>query len=179
MTKERLESFLPPEIGPGREIAAESLRRTRKVLAARSFYLAIAMFMTTMVLVFLPETKDSLVADLRKAGKPGAIVTYAAATVFWVLFLLKCRQAAATGIPPKKGLRARNAWGLGTLLVWLVTWELARAFTGTALSAGIGAIVGVAGIWLGEKLRQVETADEIRWRSTTQRILDDSDQDNG
>lgn len=179
MTEERLESFLPPELGPGREVAAESLRRTRKVLAARSFYLALAMFLTTLVLAFLPDTRDSLVAGLRKAGKPGAIVTYAAAAVFWALFLLKCKQAAATGIPPKKGPRARNAWGFGTLLVWLVTWELARAFTGTAISAGIAAIVSLSGIWIGEKLRQVETADEIRWRSTTRRIFDDRDQDNG
>ena len=73
-------------------------------------------------------------------------------------------------------MRPRQAWGFGGFLVWLVALELVWTLRGSQRAGMfLGGLAGIAAIWVGEKLHQIETADDIRFRSVTQRIFVDQD----
>lgn len=175
MSEEVNLQILPPGLnGPPEDLGLRSLRRTQRILGARSLYLAMAIFLTTLVLAFLPVTHNGIIALMRWAGARGALLCFLAACVFWSLFLKKCRELKATGLPPRRGLRPREAWGFGGFLVGLVAVELFWTLTGSRQSAlFLGCLAGAAAIWTGEKLHQIESADEIRFRSVTRKIFDD------
>jgi hypothetical protein len=181
MNRENDMPKLPAALGPAPWVARESLARTQQLIAARHTSSAWALAFTIFVLVAAPGRVDSFVAEVRSLGLPFAGVLLAGALVCWAWHLRVCWRLKSTGLGPSPGLRPRAMWSLGGFLVGLAVDEFLRASLQVSWPGILPGACAMAALFVGERLRQVVTADEIKV-ITVQTLLDadrDLDQPSG
>lgn len=155
--------LLPADLGPGRDLAMDTLRRTQGAMRQRGRALGVALVLTALSLVCLPEGKG-FVQGLRQGGIPLAAAFLAVAGFFWWRYLGSCRRMAGTGLAPARSHKARLAWAFGGFFVGVAVGELLCIAFGlrSTISNLTGIIVGSAAIWAGEKLGELAEAAQVR-----------------
>jgi hypothetical protein len=161
MIEEKLEPLLPPELGPQRHVAAESLRRVQKLLGEKSRYLGTAMAFTALSLMSVPAPAHSLMEALRKGGQPLSIAFFVAGLVVWLYFLRACARLKGSGLGPAKGMGPRTAWSSGGFVIAVALLALVDPYLPDAVNVPILMGMSFLSIYLGERLNQVVTADKI------------------
>jgi hypothetical protein len=156
--------LLPADLGPGRDLAMDALRRTQGAMRQRGRALGVALVLTTLSLVCLPEGKG-LVEGLRKGGIPLAALFLAVSAYYWWRYLGACKRLSGTGLGPAKSLKARLAWMFGGWFVGVAIGELAfSVFQFRFMNSSIvGWLVAGIALWAGNRVG--ELSDEVQVRT--------------
>ena len=155
--------LLPSDLGPGRDLAMDALRRTQGAMRQRGRALGVALVLTALSLVCLPEGRG-FVAGLRKGGIPLAALLLAASSYYWWRYLGACKRLSGTGLGPAKSFKARMAWGFGGWFVGLVIGELAfSVFQPRFLQSHIvGWLVACIALWAGNRVGELSDEAQVR-----------------
>lgn len=155
--------LLPPDLGPGRDVALEALRRTQGAMRQRGRALGLGLVLTALALVCLPDGKG-LVEGLRMGGVPLAAALLAVAGYYWWRYLGACKRLAGTGMAPARSLKARLAWAFCGWFVGVAVGELACAAFGlrSTLPLFTGTAVGFGALWAGGKIGELSEAAQAR-----------------
>jgi hypothetical protein len=137
---------LPPLEAPA-SLEAQSLERTRRLLGRKNFWLGFALIFSFAPLILKPWWLDDVVMLIGLGG--------------WAPFLMACRELSATGLETPRGWVPRTLWyfvssAVGWTAGYLIQpqppfrwpWMMSIATMGLAM-------------WLGEKLHQIQTGDEL------------------
>jgi hypothetical protein len=137
---------LPPLEAPA-SLEAQSLQRTRRLLGRKNFWLGFALILSIAPLILKPWWLADLVMLIGLGG--------------WAPFLMACRELSATGLETPRGWAPRSLWYFVSSLVgftagyliqpqplFRVPWMMSIATMGLAM-------------WLGEKLHQIQTGEEL------------------
>lgn len=156
--------LLPADLGPGRNLAMDALRRTQGAMRQRGRALGVALVLTALSLVCLPEGRG-LVQALREGGIPLAAALLAAAAYYWWRYLGACKRLSGTGLGPAKSLKARLAWMFGGLFVGVAIGELAFSVFQIRFlnSFSVGWLVAGIALWAGNRVG--ELSDEVEFRT--------------
>jgi hypothetical protein len=155
--------LLPADLGPGRDLAMDALRRTQGAMRRRGRSLGLALVCVVLVFACLPEGQG-LVAGLRKGGIPLAGILLAAAAWFFGQFVQVSRQLGGTGLAPQRSHAARAAWAFGGWLAGLALGEIVCAAIGWPANRSMifgGAMSGLL-LWIGEKLGELAEPTAVR-----------------
>jgi hypothetical protein len=156
--------LLPADLGPGRDLAMNTLRRTQGAMRQRGRSLGLALVLTMTVLVCLPDGQG-FVSELRRdGGLPLAAVALATAGYFWWRYFAACKRLAGTGLAPARSHKTHNAWGFAGWIVGLAAGELLCAVfkLPSMLSFLIASIVGFGALWVGKQLGELAEAAQVR-----------------
>ncbi len=139
-------SFPPVDLPPGLE--AQSLERTRRLLARKNFRLGVA-----LVFSFLPLAFGSpWLADL------GLLIGFAG----WAGFIFVCKQLSATGLDAPRRWIVRILWGLVGMLVGLAAGHQVEHQTGWQAARYLLPLVCYSSsLWIGERLRQIAAPETL------------------
>ena len=139
------------DLPPGLE--AQSLERTRRLLARKNFWLGFA-----LVFSFLPLTFGfPLLADL------GILIGLGG----WAAFLFVCKQLSATGLEAPRGWIIRILWACIGVLVGIAAGRQVEQQTGWhAARYFLPLVCYSSSLWIGQKLRQIATPEALT-RPTT------------
>lgn len=155
--------LLPADLGPGRDLAMNTLRRTQGAMRQRGRALGVALVCVVLVFACLPEGQG-FVAGLRKGAIPLAGILLAVAAWFFWRFVEVSRQLGGTGLVPQRSYAARLAWFLGGQLAGLALGEmLCAAFDWPSnRSLIVAAAMGGLLLWIGEKLGELAEPTAVR-----------------
>jgi len=164
MPEELMGRILPEGVGPRPELERVALREIRHAFRARTVAAVLAVFGAAMALVCLPDSAAMVLGAMRKGGAWVAagfcLLSLGAAFVF----LRRCEDLRALGLPRARGLRAYWAWQLGGGVIAFAVEATVFAFAGwTIRSVGLGLLLGMLiATWLGHRLNQIPAGDEVR-----------------
>ena len=141
---------LPPLEAPA-SLEAQSLERTRRLLGRKNFWLGFAVIFSVAPLVLKPWW----LADAAVLIGLGA----------WVPLWITCRELKATGLETPRGWLPRLFWSLvGFQLGWTAGYLIHQQAGGRW--EWLWVVGSSLALWIGEKLNQIQTGEEIN-RPTT------------
>ncbi len=160
------ESPALPGVSPAGAVEMAALARTRSLLGRKAWMLGLG-----LALAMLPLTFGSIGGEgprfLLLGPKPW--LATGAAVLGWVLlggFLWTCRRLSALSLEPQPSWRTRTLWGLASYAALLAAGLVAEAWLGIApgksgLVTGAALLGAIFSVWLGERLRQVPTVEQL------------------
>lgn len=155
--------LLPADLGPGRDLAMNTLRRTQAAIRQRGRSLGLSLVCVVLVFACLPEG-NGFVAGLRKGGLPLAGILLAVAAWFFWRFVQVSWQLGGTGLAPQRSHAARAAWTFGGWLAGLALGEFLCPAFGWPPSRSMlfGAAMSGLLLWMGEKLGELAEPAAVR-----------------
>lgn len=142
---------LPEVDAPSASLEIRSLERTRRLLGQKNFWLAFALIFTFAPLMLKPLWLADCGVAIGLAG--------------WAPFLVACKRLMATGLQAPRRWAPRVLWGVVGWLIGSAVGYLIQLQTGHRDYLLSPVTFGIA-LWIGEKLHQIPTVDEIN-RPTT------------
>jgi hypothetical protein len=167
MPEDLMGRILPEGTGPRPELERVVLREMRRAFRERTVAAVVAVFGAAMALVCLPDSASMLIEALRKGGAWVAAGFCAVSLVAVGVFLRRCAVLRGLGLPRARGLRAYWAWQLSGSFISFAVIATVIAFAGWTLRwdgwDGLAALVGLyLATWIGHRLNQIPTADQVR-----------------
>lgn len=146
-------SYSPPPVEMPASLEARSLEQTRRLLGRKNFWLGFALIFSFAPLLLRPLW----LADL------GMLIGLGG----WTAFLVTCRKLSATGLEAPRRRTTRFLWAAVSWLVGLAAGCLVQQQTGWHGAVYfIPAVIFSLALWIGEKLHQISTPEELS-RPTT------------
>jgi hypothetical protein len=137
-------------------LEAQSLERTRQLLGGKNFWLGFALIFTFVPLILKPFWLADIVLLIGLSG--------------WAPFLIACRDLKSTGLEPPRRWLPRFLWAvvgaqIGAAAGHLIQQQIGGHWGNRVYYFPMWITFSLA-LWIGEKLRQIPTPDEIA-RPTT------------
>jgi hypothetical protein len=134
-------------------LEAESLRRTRRLLGRKNFWLGFALIFSFVPMI----VKPLWLADVAMLAGLGA----------WAPFLVVCRHLKATGLEAPRAWFPRILWGVVGAQLGTAAGYLIQQQTGYHRAIyDLPCVTFGLALWIGEKLHQIPTYSELN-RPTT------------
>src|SRR5579863_853868 len=143
---------LPPLEAPA-GLEAESLKRTRRLLGRKNFWLGSALIFTFAPLILKPLWLADVAMLIGLGG--------------WAQFLITCKNLMATGLEAPRRWLPRMLWAAVGALLGLTAGYLVQQQTGYHRAIyDLPFVTSGLILWIGEKLHQIPTGSEMN-RPTT------------